>query len=155
MKAPLMKYILIPSVILALVALAGWRISSLKLSKRITELTHAYATIDNLNASIEANEKLTQAVADADAATIRGLNEELAKIKRMRTADTVVRIKADCPTVPEATTAPSVDYGRGARLTAEAREHYFQLLEEIELVQAKLHATQAYIRTACAANNFR
>ena len=155
-------------VIAALVALLGLshvRLSSEKEAHANTRADHAEVLRDLADKTLKAyqavvadDEARKKAVAALDAKHTKELNDEKAKLEKLR-ADVAagrvgLRVNATCtPTagtdVPPATSATGVADAAGPRLDDAAERDYFRLRDGIATVRQQIAGLQEYIRGVC------
>ena len=154
--------------IAALVALLGLyqvRLSSEKEAHANTRAGHAEVLRDLADKTLKAyqavvaeDEARKKAVAALDAKHTKDLNDEKAKLEKLR-ADVAagrvgLRVNATCtPTagtdVPPAASATSVVDATGPRLTDSAQRDYFTLRAGIETSRKQIEGLQEYVRGVC------
>ena len=154
--------------IAALVALLGLshvRLSSEKEAHANTRAGHAAVLQDLADKTLKAyqavvaeGEARQKAVAALDAKHTKELNDEKAKLEKLR-ADVAagrvgLRVNATCTPaagtgVPSATGATSVADATGPRLTDAAQRDYFTLRAGVETSRKQIEGLQDYVRGVC------
>lgn len=154
--------------IAALVALLGLsqvRLSSEKESHQKTKADHAEVLRDLANKTLKAyqvvvadDEARKKAAAALDAKHTKELNDEKAKLEKLR-ADVAagrvgLRVNATCTSaagtdVPPAPGATSVVDATGPRLTDAAQRDYFTLRAGAETSRKQIEGLQDYVRDVC------
>lgn len=154
-------------IVMLLLALAGQqvRVSNENANHQKTKTQHAEVLRDLAEKTRAAYEALAdeqtaraQAVAALDAKHTKELNDEKAKLEKLR-ADVAagrvgLRVNAVCTPaagtdVPPATGATSVADATGPRLDDAAERDYFRLRDGIATAQRQITGLQDYIRDVC------
>lgn len=156
------------AVIVGLVlALAGQqvRVSNEKADHQRTKTQHtevmrdlADKTLKAYQAAVADDEARKKAMAALDAKHTKELNDEKAKLEKLR-ADVAagrvgLRVNAVCApaagtNVPPATGATSVADAAGPRLTDAAQRDYFTLRTRVETSRKQIEGLQDYVRGVC------
>ena len=115
-------------------------------------------TLKVYQAAVADDEARKKATAALDAKHTKELNDEKAKLEKLR-ADVAagrvgLRVNATCTSaagtdVPPATGATSVDDATGPRLTDAAQRDYFTLRAGVETSRKQIEGLQDYIRSVC------
>ena len=115
-------------------------------------------TLKAYQAVVADDEARKKAVAALDAKHTKELNDEKAKLEKLR-ADVAagrvgLRVNASCAPaagtgVPSATGAASVVDATGPRLTDAAERDYFALRTRVETSRKQIEGLQDYVRDAC------
>ena len=151
--------------LVALLGLAHVRLSSEKEAHANTRADHAEVLRDLADKTLKAyqavvadDEARKKAVAALDAKHTKELNDEKAKLEKLR-ADVAagrvgLRVNATCtPTagtgVPSATGATGVVDATGPRLTDSAQRDYFTLRAGIETARQQIAGLQDYVKDVC------
>ena len=154
-------------IVLLLLALAGQqvRVSDEKADHQKTKADHAKVLRDLADKTLKAyqavvadDEARKKAVAALDAKHTKELNDEKAKLEKLR-ADVAagrvgLRVNATCTPaagtdVPSAAGATSVVDATGPRLTDAAQRDYFTLRAGIETSRKQIEGLQDYVRDVC------
>lgn len=154
-------------IVILLLALAGQqvRVSNEKADHQRTKTQHtevmrdlADKTLKAYQAAAAADEARKKALAVLDAKHTKELNDEKAKLEKLR-ADVAagrvgLRVNAVCApaagtNVPPATGATSVADAAGPRLDDAAERDYFRLRDGIATAQQQIAGLQDYIRGVC------
>ena len=149
----------------ALLGLSQVRLSSEKEAHANTRAGHAEVLRDLADKTLKAyqavvaeDEARKKAVAALDAKHTKELNDEKAKLEKLRadvaTGRVGLRVNATCtPTagtdVPPAASATSVVDATGPRLTDSAQRDYFTLRAGIETSRKQIDGLQDYVRGVC------
>lgn len=131
----------------------GWRLNAEHDRERLELAQQAARQLDAMTADRDDKAGKLATSNDKHLAELKGAQNETNRLRDCLRAGTCgLRIAANCPAAqsPGIATAPSVDYGTGAELTADAESAYFALRDGIDRTETKLAACQDELRTRAA-----
>ena len=117
------------------------------------ELEVSQAEVSGLKESIEKTRLAMVARDEVDAKFTQELTDAKQENDRLR-ADVAagsrrVLVRASCPSVSTTSSSSSVDDGAEPALTADAREDYFRLRDQIVRTEKQLAGLQEYVGRVC------
>lgn len=143
-----MKYLVIVSFAIAAV-LCGVLLKSER-DRLVRELDAAHAQVEQLQADAESTRHGLEARDEIDKRRFQELSDAKNEIDKLRSdvlsGSKRLLVKASCPKLPAAAGASGVDDAGNAELTADARQDYLRLREQIAVKEKQLDGLQEYVR---------
>ena len=111
------------------------------------------ARADRLDESLRLQRERVAKAEALDTKHTQELTDAKADNDRLRAAVAAgsqrLRVNATCPAVPDATGAARLDDAGAAELTADARQHYHALRDELALSRQMILGLQGYVKEVC------
>jgi len=117
------------------------------------QLEQSQAAVESIRATLKLQRELIADAAEFDRRTTQELTDAQTENDRLAAAVAAgtkrLRIKADCPRVPDTTSTPSLDDAGTAELSADSRPDYYALRKQLTLTEKALKGLQEYVGLVC------